>query len=74
MIPMFILGIVCAIREATLTNPNFIDSEDINQGAFGAASAFAFISALVYGVKNNKRIFIHVKLNKFKHLKLLLID
>ncbi len=47
---MFVLGIVAAYRESILTNPNFIDSSDINKGAFGAASAFAFLVSLFYGV------------------------
>ncbi len=42
LIPMFIMGIVCAVREANLNDPNFINKYDVNVGAFGAASVFPY--------------------------------
>jgi hypothetical protein len=40
-IPTFVLAIVCALREASLTNPNNINAQNINAGAF-AVSAVKF--------------------------------
>ena len=44
---MFVLGIVCAVREASLNDPNFIDAFDVNTGAFGAASVTIFVVVLL---------------------------
>lgn len=47
---MFILGITAAIREVNLTDPLFYKTGDIRIGTFAAGAAFAFLSALLYGV------------------------
>ncbi len=54
MVPMFVLGVVAAYRESLIKNPNFIDHNEINEGAFGTASAFSFSVSLFYGVSLSK--------------------
>lgn len=37
-IPMFVLAIVCAIREGAISSPHFQQKDFINKGAFASAS------------------------------------
>jgi len=50
MIPMFILGITSAIREVDLADPLFYKAGDLRVGTFASGAAFAFLSALLYGI------------------------
>ena len=50
LIPTFVLAIVCAVREGAISEPFFQYKTYVNKGAFAAASFFAFVCSLIYGV------------------------
>ncbi len=43
---MFILGIICAVKEGNVKDYLFLNSTYLNRGAFGAAGGLAFLAAL----------------------------
>ncbi len=43
---MYILAIICAMKEGNVKDYLFLNSTYLNRGAFGAAGGLAFLSAL----------------------------
>lgn len=50
LIPMFILSIVCAIKEGNVKDQTFSRGTYVNKGGFAAAAFFGFSVSLLYGI------------------------